>query len=638
VIADALLRAWVLGYAAAAVTAVVRAATRSRSRARARRGTLASLDVVLVRPLAGDETGLEERLARTGGATFVVLAVGSREDPAEPVAQAAAARLRARGVNALALVTNAVGPNHKADQLARALATPLAEQARFVVVADSDVELEDDSVEELVHALEGADAAWAPPAEHGPISTWGDRASQAVLDASLHSFPLLAGIDPKGLVGKLFAVRREALAAAGGFGALTAYLGEDMELGRRLRAAGKRVVVAPLVARSMARGRRLNDVLARYTRWLLVVRSQRPHLLLSYPLLLAPSPALVVVLVFCAAAQHRALATAAIAGLAVRMGVALAARVAAGLPLEPMRAVVQALSADLVLLIAMVRACSSSEVVWRGRRLTLTRSGTLVAACSGGQETHEETLGEPPEDAGASREDRVEAVGRRRVDRAGPRGDGGVDTRELLLDSLALADHAGRHVAVRVLRSRERTSERDPESGVLGGTEDVAKADRDDARAPGDPRDLRRARTELERLEGRTLAALGEDPERATRRIEEARGMANGASAVAGVVEVHAERADTPEEGHTSEVRRIHHRVTVAAEEELGDVEGDERVPPRGVVRDEEQRRAGGGGPHGVETGDLDAAEGPPDARAGVAREPGIEPAALGGADHKVTS
>ena len=40
-----------------------------------------------------------------------------------------------------------------------------------------------------------------------------------------------------------------------------------------------------MVARSMARGRRLRDAVARYGRWLTVIRAQRPALLTSYPLL-----------------------------------------------------------------------------------------------------------------------------------------------------------------------------------------------------------------------------------------------------------------------------------------------------------------------------------------------------------------
>jgi ceramide glucosyltransferase len=635
VIAEAVLRGWVVGYTAAAATAIVRAAARTAPTREPRQPLLASDAVVLVRPLAGDEPGLAERLARTGGARFVIFAVGRRNDTAEPVAQAAAAKLRMGGVDAIVLVTGARAANHKADQLARALATPLARLARTVVVADSDVELEPDGVAHLVRAMGDADAAWAPPVEVGVAETWGDRASQAILDASLHSFPLLAGIDPSGLVGKLFAVRRRALDAIGGFGALCSHLGEDMELARRLREAGRSVIVAPQLARSTARGRSLRNVLARYRRWLLVVRMQRPHLLLSYPLLLAPSPLLVAVLAVALIAHAPSLATVAAAGLAARVGVACAARALAGLPFAPAVALLQALAGDLVLLACAIGACGSREVTWRGRRLRFTREGTLY---SRGKETHEEALGDSTDDARAASEHRLEAASRDGAVGPGARGDRRVDARELVLDPLALPRDADRNVALASRVPGERPAERDPELGVLGPTEHVAKPDRDDEGPLRDAGDLRGPRSELERGERRPLATLGKDPEDTAGSIEETHGMTDGPRAVGRVVEVDAERPDAPEERQASQVRRIHHRVPVASEEELGDVQRDEGVPPRRVIGDDEEGRTRSGGTSGLQAGDLHASEGVTDARARVPREPGIEPATLRGADHGVTS
>jgi ceramide glucosyltransferase len=633
VIADAVLRGWVVGYTAVAVTAVLRAATRLL----AAREAPASADesVVLVRPLAGAEAGLAERLTETGGAHFVLFAVGRGDDAAEPIAQRVSANLRARGVNAVVVVTHARGPNHKADQLARALATPLARVARTVVVADSDVQLEPDGVARLVAALSGAHAVWAPPVELGPAETWGDLASQAVLDASLHSFPLLAGIDPRGLVGKLFAVRHEALDAVGGFGALTSHLGEDMELARRLRRSGHRIVVAPQLARAMARGRHLHDVIARYRRWLLVVRMQRPLLLLSYPLLLAPAPLLAALLAMSLVAHDSTLATTSAAGLAIRVGVACAARVVAGLPVAPLRALLQSFVGDLLLLAAAAGACASRDVAWRGRHLAFTREGTLRDA-SGGEQPDEQTLREATDEARTTLDDGLELVGADAAVRARASGERGVDPRELSFDALPLPHDAGGDVALGP--AGERTAERNPELRMLGPAEDVAKADGNHERTLGDTRDLRGARSELERGERRALTSFGKDPERTTGNVEQPRGVADGSRTVGGVVEVDAERADAPEERYASEVRRIHHRVPVAPEQELGDVERDESVPPGRVVGDEQKRRIGDGGTCGIEPRDLDATKRALDARTRMASEPRVEPAALGSSDHGVTS
>ena len=634
-IAESLLRGWVAMYAAAAVIAVARAMARRGSERESESTSEREIErqtVVLVRAVAGEEVGLARRLAQTGGASFVIFAVGSRVDPAEPIAQRVAARLRTRGVDATVFVTNAIGPNYKADQLARTLALPRARASEIVVVADGDVELGHDAVQRLVGALGESDAVWAPPVERGRAQTWGDRASHAVLDASLHSFPLLAGIDPHGLVGKLFAVRRSALEAAGGFDVLTRYLGEDMELARRLRLAGRTVTVAPQIAIATAEGRSLRDVFARYARWLLVVRAQRPLLLLSYPLLLAASPLLVAILAVALARHDGALATAAMSGLAVRFGIACFARATAGLTIAPLAAAAQAIGGDLVLLTALAMACTARDVTWRGRRLVIASDGTLEnAPRSGGEQAGEQALREAADDARPLAHDLLEFVVNRSVVRIGERP---VDPRELALDAAALGVRAASHITL----GGERGPHGDPQVGALGGAEDVTEADRHDDGALRDARDLSCARPEVERGERRPLAALWEDPHGASLRAEEARSVTDGACAVGGVVEIDTEGPDTAEEGYASEVRRIHHRVAVAPEQQLRDVERDERVPPRGVVGDEEQRSLSRGDARFSEPGDEHPAERAPDARPRVPREPGVEPAALRGLDHEVTS
>jgi ceramide glucosyltransferase len=200
---------------------------------------------LLVRPCAGAEASLGRALGSTSAAVRsfpirVRFALASREDAALAEAARAADRLNAEGTDASVVVSGAIAPNRKADQLARTLANEL-DPPSIVIVADSDVDLSGVSLDALVRPLDDprVAAAWAAPVEVAP-TTIGDRASAAVLDASLHSFGLLAALDRNGMVGKLFAVRRDALEHVGGFGAMVEHLGEDMELARRLRAAGWR--------------------------------------------------------------------------------------------------------------------------------------------------------------------------------------------------------------------------------------------------------------------------------------------------------------------------------------------------------------------------------------------------------------
>lgn len=638
-IAETVLRVWVAAYTVTALFAAARAAVRSGTAGDAGRDDATAggerdawaAETVLVRPLAGDEAGLEERLVRTGGADCAIFAIGHATDSASAPAHRAATRLQARGVDARVVVTNASLPNHKADQLARALETPRARARKIVVVADSDVDLGDDAVARLLRSLGRSHAVWAPPVERGRILTWGDRACHAILDASLHSFPLLSAIDAGGFVGKLFAVRRGALDAVGGFGAVTRSLGEDTELARLLRESGRETTVAPFAAHAMAEGRRLGDVIARFARWVMVVRAQRPHLLATYPLLIAASPVLAALAIVGVIRHDSPFAVLAASGLVVRMGIACMARVRAGLSAAPHRAAFDAFFGDAVLLVAWLIACCTNRVTWRGRQLRVTRGGLVT----GGEHTHEHALGDAREEAGApvhhgfearrgARPVKTTRLGRQRF----------VDPPQLAFDAGALEHDTIRHVAF----DFERLAERHPQVRPLVATERIPKANGHDDRSLRDARDEGRAGSQFERSERRTLPAFGEDPEGAPRATEELRGMANASRAVGRHVEIDAERADSAEERQTAQVRGIHHRVPVAREQELGGVERDERVPPRRMVGNQEDRPGFHRLSNAAEPADEDTPERAPDPRARVTREPVVEPPALLRRDHGASS
>lgn len=356
---------WAFATTSTALWAVI------RPRRSPRRTSNEERRLVVLRPCAGDEPELERALSSSAAARSPVrILIATAADSAGPTASRVAGEID----EAIVVTTGACGPNAKADQLARALARE-SDSWDAVLVADSDVELSPTVVRALREALEHADCAWAPPVEVLP-TTFADRVSAAILGASLHSFPLLARLDPGGIVGKTFAIRRDALASIGGFDSLVGSLGEDMELARRLRASSRRVVAVPEVAHSLARGRDLRALVRRYTRWLLVIRAQRPALLLTYPLVLAAAPLQVLaaslaiaggaelgwlVLAFVVAGRY---ATAALAQAAGPSGTRL--------PL------VFPWLADVVLLSALVGSVLSRRAHWRGASLRVDRDGALV--------------------------------------------------------------------------------------------------------------------------------------------------------------------------------------------------------------------------------------------------------------------
>lgn len=382
--------AWLVVATSVAAWASIRARARARAvRERARSAlVIPTLGVCIVRPCAGSDPWLRKCLAsyprtRASRPPRIVFAVESPGDDAAPSALAAEDDLCARGIDASIVWTAARGPNHKAHQLARALERDARLHARveIVVVADADVDLTDFDLDALVDPFAEdprVGATWAPPVEIERPHTLGDRVSQAVLGGSLHAFPLLAELDPAGMVGKLFAVRASALADAGGFDALRHHLGEDMELSRRLRALEYRVSVAPVIAQSRASGRSVGATTSRYARWLAVIRAQRTTLLPSYPLLFAFTPGVLVLAVLGARdAPWLALGLAG-AAIASRVSTAYIAAKLTGRGGSLARASLEALLADLVLLAAFVRMLSVRGVRWRGHVLRTDHAGRLA--------------------------------------------------------------------------------------------------------------------------------------------------------------------------------------------------------------------------------------------------------------------
>jgi len=376
-IVDAVLLVW--GWSVLMVTAV--AVLRSR---RLRVGAPPSVHrrtdatILVIRPCSGAEPGLEARLVETGAFVArvdarIVFAVEDACDAARPIADAAAALLCSRGLDARVLLTHANGPNRKADQLARVLS---AHTADVVVSIDSDIEIGDLHVEDLLRPLLEEDAAltWVPPVEIGAQATIGDRVMAAVLGSSLHAFTLLAGLDPRGLVGKMFAVRRSALESIGGFDALTTYLGEDVELGRRLLATEAKILAVPRVVLARAQGRSLDATIVRLARWLAVVRAQRPWLLATYPLLF--SATLPIVALSLASVREGG----SVAPLVVAVVARAVAALAAGRFVDARTrrtAFAWAWAADVALLVAFFITLVQRRVSWRGRLLEILPNGEL---------------------------------------------------------------------------------------------------------------------------------------------------------------------------------------------------------------------------------------------------------------------
>jgi ceramide glucosyltransferase len=389
----AVVAAWGVAALATAVAAAV-LALHARAAARTRRVEAthadcgaASARVVVLRPIAGRDPRLEDALVssaaiETRHCVRVEHAVARADDPAWPVVVACAARV---GGEARLLPTRSA--NQKAGLLAGLVAG--APDADVYVVADGDVDLAGDVVDALVSPLVASPGAagaapralgatWAAGVELGAAG--GDRWSAAILHSSFHAFAVLGALDPRGLVGKAFAIRADALRAIGGFDAVADLLGEDMAIAARLRAHGFDTRFVGRTVPSLASGRTVGAVIARFGRWLWVIRAQRAGLLASYPLLFFPALLVLPTLAVAAAAGAISpLAALALAGpfVLARLLVGLVARRASGVPLDagwPGDLV----RAELGMAAAFAVALTRREVEWRGRRLRFAHDGRIV--------------------------------------------------------------------------------------------------------------------------------------------------------------------------------------------------------------------------------------------------------------------
>jgi ceramide glucosyltransferase len=395
-----------LGWAAVlawlALGAVIRRAALQR-RARAQTSVSTSgARVLLVRPCAGVEHGLLDNLVSAQTMTSaaqltIVMSIDDPNDGARPAIEAALAQLRAAGMDARMEVHSPIGPNRKASMLghvlrlgrARALGGGEAEGQlhehddwEFVVNVDSNVDLHEYPLDELLAPLlrdPRVGATWGPWSELRLYPGLGPRASEAVLGASLTAFPLLCGIYADGLTGKIWAGRREALAECD-FDSLTHYLGEDLEMTNRLRSHGWGIVATSTLGRARGSEASFEQVVARFGRWMLAVRGQRPQLLPTYPLFFFATP-LVLVLAGMGGFAEPAIGLAA-AGLAVfaRVVVTLAAQHWSGRRMGPVAVLREAVLGDLALGLAWVRALTRRDVEWRGHRLRVEPDGRLSAS------------------------------------------------------------------------------------------------------------------------------------------------------------------------------------------------------------------------------------------------------------------
>ena len=248
--------------------------------------------VSILKPLRGAEPGLYDNLASFcdqdyPGPVQIVFGVQDPRDPAVVVVE----RLMTAHGNAdleLCHTDPQRGPNRKVANL---MGMEPCIRHPIVVVADSDIAVPRDYLSQTVDALGRRGVGLVTYLYHGDarVGLWARLASMAI---DYHFLPnVLVGLAlglARPCFGATIALKRETLAAIGGFDAFITHLADDNAIGEAVRRAGMAVAIPPLIVRHTCTERSASELLHHELRWARTLRAASPvgytGLVITHPL------------------------------------------------------------------------------------------------------------------------------------------------------------------------------------------------------------------------------------------------------------------------------------------------------------------------------------------------------------------
>ncbi len=367
--------AWCLAAATVAAVFYQAAAARLVHRFCARKAEPAASQppVTLLKPLCGEEPGLEAALRSFCCQDYptlqVVFGVHSHDDPAHAIALGIKAEFADLDI---AVVVGGGRPADGNPKLANLIDMMPVAKHGILVLSDSDITVGPDYLPAVVGALSapGVGIATCLYTGRGDDGVWSRLASMGINHGFLPSVLVgmaLGRVD--GCFGATIAIRRETLAAIGGFEAFRAQLADDYLLGAAVRASGQAVALAPVLPSSATFEPDLKTLLAHEIRWgRTVALIDRAGYASSIVTLAIPMGL--------AAWAAGAGVFWAILALLGRWWAVREQEDALALAPQPLALVV---ARDLVSLAVQVTALCGRSVLWRGRRFRIRRDGTLAA-------------------------------------------------------------------------------------------------------------------------------------------------------------------------------------------------------------------------------------------------------------------
>lgn len=240
--------------------------------------------VSILKPVKGLDDGMYEAfrshcLQEYGGAYELVFGAGSAEDPAVAAVERLQAEFPERRIR-LMICPEQLGTNGKVSNLIQMQAAATGE---FLLVNDSDIRVSPrylDSVLRQFGVAGRRPVGMVTALYRGRAANWTVGAALEVLGISTDFMAgvLTARVVERGIhfgLGSTLAVRREALAAAGGLEALVDQLADDYEMGARIDRAGYAIRLAAEVVETSVPSYDIRGFWTHQMRWGRTVRDSR---------------------------------------------------------------------------------------------------------------------------------------------------------------------------------------------------------------------------------------------------------------------------------------------------------------------------------------------------------------------------
>ncbi len=341
---------------------------------------LSAPPVSILKPLRGTDPEMYESFRSHGLQDYpqyeIIFGVSDAGDPAIEFVERLKAEFPRIPIRLVVCQRN-LGANTKVSNLAQML--PEA-QYEHIVVNDSDIRVQSNYLRKVVGPL-------ADP-KVGLVTCLYRGVASLSLGARLESLSISTDFSPGVLaarqleggihfgLGSTLAFRRADLASTGGFEALSDYLADDYELGRRIAGLGLRVELSETVVDTFLPGYDLKQFLDHQLRWARTIRDSRPGgyfgLVATFGL---PWAILALISARGAAWAWALLGAATVMRYAVALVVGRMVlqdrQVTSWLALVPLR--------DFVAVLVWFLGCCGHTVTWRGKKFELT-DGKLMEA------------------------------------------------------------------------------------------------------------------------------------------------------------------------------------------------------------------------------------------------------------------